>query len=559
MTRHPHPPSPSISPENTGSAPHRALRAATRSVSGPARRAANRPLRVLAAFLLASATAVGAATPAFATTTTPTVTNPGFESNGAGTATPTGWTASGTTAASYTESGGRSGSYRLSHYSASAYTVDTYQTISNITPGYYTFGVWVRTDDVGGSNWITMSSCGSTAPKTYVPVDTDGSWLRIVDYVYVTGNTCTIDFHSASAAGAWTNYDDVTFVYGSAPLAIRGADVSSLYRGEQDGGVYYTSSGTKENALQIMAGAGMNYVRLRVWVNPADGFDNETQLLAMAKQAYSTYGQQILLDFHYSDTWADPGHQTVPAAWASDSLSALETQVYNYSKQDVADLVAQGTPPAMVQVGNEINAGMLWSDGSTSNWSQLAALLKQGIAGVKAADSSTKIMLHLASSDSLSTLETWYTNAINYGVSFDVIGLSYYDYWHGRLDVLQTDLDGLAAKYGKQVAIAETAYPWTMTSGDSLTPSFDTSSELDSGYAASAYGQMSNFRDVLSIVQAVPNGLGLGAFYWEPTWTVVSGNGWDPTSSSSLDAWENQAMFNYSDTALSAINDFAAR
>jgi len=522
-------------------------------------RPGTRALRVLAALALALVGGVAAAVPAHATTTTPTVTNPGFETNGAGTSAPTGWTASGTTAASYTESGGHSGSYRLTHYSASAYTVDTYQTISNITPGYYTFGVWIRSDDAGGSNWITMSSCGSTAPKTYVPVDSDGTWLQIVDYVYVTGSTCTIDFHSASAAGTWTNYDDVTFAYGSAPLAIRGGDVSSLYRGEQDGGVYYTSSGTKENALQILSNAGMNYVRLRVWVNPADGFDNETQLLAMAKQAYSTYGLPILLDLHYSDTWADPGHQTVPAAWASDSLSALETQVYNYSKQVVADMVSQGTPPSMVQVGNEINAGMIWPDGSTSSWPQLAALLKEGVAGVKAADSSAKIMLHLSSSDNLATLETWYTNAVNYGVPFDVIGISYYDYWHGRLDVLQTDLDGLAAKYSKQVAVAETSYPWTLTSGDSTTPSFDTSSELDPGYAASAYGQMSNFRDVLSVVQAVPNGLGLGAFYWEPTWTVVSGNGWDPTNSSSQDAWENQAMFNYSDDALSAINDFAAR
>ncbi|MBR7830775.1 glycosyl hydrolase 53 family protein [Actinospica sp. MGRD01-02] len=520
---------------------------------------ASRTGRVLAALALALAGTFAAEAPAHATTTTPTVTNPGFESNGTGTSTPTGWTASGTTSASYTESGGHSGSYRLTHYSSSAYTVDTYQEITNITPGYYTLGVWVRTDDTGGSNYVTMSSCGSSTPKTYVPVDEDGDWLHIVTYTYVSGNTCYIDFHSASAAGAWTNYDDVTFTAGSAPIAVRGGDVSSLDRGEADGGVYYTSSGTQENALQILSAAGMDYVRLRVWVNPANGFDDEAQLLAMAKQAYTTYGLPILLDLHYSDTWADPGHQTTPAAWASDSLSTLETQVYNYSKQIVGDLVAQGTPPAMVQVGNEINAGMLWPDGETSNWAQLAALLKEGVAGVKAADSSSKIMLHLSSSDDLATLETWYTNAVNYGISFDVIGISYYDYWHGRLDVLQTDLDGLAAKYGKQVAVAETAYPWTMTSGDSLTPSFDTSSELDPGYAASEYGQMSNFRDVMSIVQAVPNGLGLGAFYWEPTWTVVSGNGWDPTDSSSQDAWENQAMFNYSDTGLSVINDFAAR
>jgi len=168
-------------------------------------------LALAAALCLSSLTAVAAnaanaaaVTSAAATTTAPAVTNPGFESGGTGTATPAGWTASGTTSASYTQSGGRSGSFELSHYSASAYTVDTYQELTNITAGYYTFGVWVRSDDTGGSNWITMSSCGGSTPKTYIPVDSDGAWVHIVAYTYVSSSTCYIDFHSASAAGAWT-------------------------------------------------------------------------------------------------------------------------------------------------------------------------------------------------------------------------------------------------------------------------------------------------------------------------------------------------------------------
>ncbi|MBW8802493.1 MAG: glycosyl hydrolase 53 family protein [Catenulisporales bacterium] len=491
--------------------------------------------------------------------TTPTITNAGFESNSTGTATPSGWTASGSTSCSYTEAGGRSGSYRLAHYCASAYTVDTYQQISNITPGYYTFGVWIRSDDTGGANWITMSSCGGSAPKTYVPVVSDGKWLHIVAYTYVSSSTCYIDFHTAGAAGSWTNYDDVTFTAGSAPVAIRGGDVSSLYRSEAVGGVYYTSAGVKEPALQILKNGGMNYARLRTWVNPADGFDNEAALLTSAREA-AAYGMPILLDLHYSDTWADPGTQTIPAAWSSTSPTTLESQVYAYSKKVVGDLAAQGTAPAMVQVGNEINGGMLWSLGSTSHWSQLAALLKQGVAGVKAASSSAKIMLHLASSDDLATLETWYTNAVNYGVPFDVIGLSYYGYWHGRLDVLQTDLNGLAAKYGKQVVVAETAYPFTMANGDSTANSIRSdNTTLDAGYTATAYGQQSNFRDVLSVVQAVPNGLGLGAFYWEPTWTAVTGNGWSTTDPTAGDGWENQAAFDYNDKALPVVGEFAAR
>ena len=516
-------------------------------------------MRLLSALALAVGGSFAAAVPAHATTTTPTVVNPGFESNGTGTGTPTGWTASGTTAASYTQSGGHSGSYELTHWSSSAYTVDTYQTITGITDGYYTLGVWTRSDDTGGNNYISLSGCGGSTKTTYVPVVSDGNWLHIVDYVDVTNNQCTINFYSSSAAGAWTNYDDVTLTAGSAPIAIRGSDVSSLYRGEQDGGVYYTSSGTKENALQIMSAAGLNYVRLRVFVNPTDGFNDEAQLLAGAKEAYSTYGLPVYLDLEYSDNWASPGQQVIPAAWSSDSFSALETATYNYSKQIVADLDAQGTPPAMVQVGNEINAGMLLPDGSTSNWTQLSGLLKEGIAGVHAANSGSKIVLHLAGSDNLATLESWYSTAIADGVSFDVIGISYYDYWHGRLDVLQTDLNGLAAKYGKQVMVAETAYPWTMDNASGVNSVTSSNTTLDPGYAATPAGQQANFRDVLSVVQAVPGGLGLGAFYWEPTWTIVSGNGWSTTDITSATGWENQAMFNLSDTALSTINDFAAR
>lgn len=513
--------------------------------------------KAVTAAALTAGVLVGA--PTVAAHAASTVTNPGFEANGTGTATPTGWSTTGTAAASYTEAGGHSGSYELSHWSSSAYTVDTYQTLTGLSDGDYTLGVWVRSDDAGGANTISLSGCGSATATTYVPVDSDGNWLHIVDYVDVTNGQCTINFSSTSAAGAWTNYDDVTFTSGSAPVAVRGGDVSSLERGESLGGVYYNSSGTEENALQILSAAGMNYVRLRVFVNPADGFNDEAELLAGAKEAYTTYHLPIYLDLEYSDTWADPGDQVTPAAWSSDSFSTLETQTYNYAKQIVADLDAQGTPPAMAQVGNEINSGMMLPDGSTSDWTQLAGLIKEGAAGVKAANSGTKVVLHLAGSDDLATLETWYTDAINDGVSFDVIGISYYDYWDGRLDVLQTDLNGLAAEYGKPVMVAETAYPWTMTDTTGVNSVTSANTTLDPGYPATPAGQAANFRDVLSVVQAVPNGLGLGAFYWEPTWTIVTGNGWSTTDDTTATGWENQAMFDLTDTALPAVNDYAAR
>jgi arabinogalactan endo-1,4-beta-galactosidase len=533
------------------------------SRSGPLRGSRALWSTVAAASLAVSGTGPALAATAAASpdrgTRTPIVVNPGFEADGTGVAAPLGWSTSGTATASYTELGGRSGSYRLTHWSPNAYQVDTYQTVKNIAPGDYTLGVWVRSGGGDVSNTISLTDCGSDSNSTAVPVDADGNWLQIVTSVHVTRHQCTINFTTDGSAGDWTNYDDVTFTAGYASLPIRGGDVSSLYRGEQDGGVYYTASGKKENALEILGDAGMNYVRLRVWVNPQDGFDDEQQLLATAKQAREHH-MPILLDLHYSDTWADPGHQTIPAAWASDDYAQLQTDVYNYSKKVVSDMARQGTAPAMVQVGNEINCGMLWPIGYCNDFSQLAGLLKAGIAGVKSAAPHAEIVLHNAASSSLATLEWWYSTAIADGVKFDVIGLSYYDYWHGRLDVIQNDLDALAADYGKPLFLAETAYPWTMANGDSTSNSVNSSNTtLDPGYPATPAGQAANFRDVLSIVQAVPNGLGLGAFYWEPTWTVVPGNGWDPTDPSSGDGWENQAMFDFSDTALPVISDYAPR
>jgi len=513
----------------------------------------------------AAGLAVGGAVPAVAATTpdhgtrTPTVVNPGFEADGTGVAAPLGWSTSGTSTASYSELGGRSGSYRLSHWSPNAYRVDTYQTVTDIAPGDYTLGVWIRSSGGDVSNEISLTGCGGDSASTAVPVVSDGNWLHIVTSAHVTRHQCTINLATDAAAGDWTNYDDVTFTPGYASLPIRGGDVSSLYRGEQDGGVYYTASGKQENALDILGDAGMNYVRLRVWVNPQDGFNDEAQLLALSRQA-RRYHMPILLDLHYSDTWADPGHQTTPAAWASDDYAQLQTDVYNYSKQVVSDMVAQGTAPAMVQVGNEINCGMLWPIGYCSDFTQLAGLLKSGIAGVEAAAPHARIALHNAASSDLATLEWWYSTAIADGVPFDVIALSYYDYWHGRLDVIQNDLDALAAEYGKPLMLAETAYPWTMDNADSTSNSVNAAdTTLDAGYPATPAGQAANFRDVLSVVQAVPDGLGLGAFYWEPTWTAVPGNGWDPTDPASGDGWENQAMFDFNDVALPVIADYAPR
>jgi arabinogalactan endo-1,4-beta-galactosidase len=489
-----------------------------------------------------------------------TLTNGGFESNGAGTATPTGWStysAAGQNSASYTEAGGHSGSYRLTHYSSTAYKVETYQYLSGLTNGNYTLTAWVRSGGGQNSAYIALKSCGSTDQRTDLPVSSS-SWVRIVTSIAVTNNQCTISVNSDANAGNWINVDDLTFASGSTGLSIKGADISSLAKSEAKGGVYKTASGTTGDALAILKSAGMNYARLKVWVNPADGYNNKARVLAMATRI-KAQGMKLLVDFHYSDTWADPGAQAKPVAWSGHTYSQLKTDVYNHTYDVLNALKAQGTTADMVQIGNEINAGMLFSEGSTANWSQLAGLLNSGYSAAKAVSSSTLVALHLANAGDDSAVRTWFDNASSNGVNYDVIGLSYYGYWHGSLASAQTTLDDVASRYAKPVFIAETAYPFRLDSDDSFTNIIDTSAELVTGYPATQAGQAAWFRDVMNIVEAVPGGRGLGVFYWEATWTAVTGNGWDPTDATSGNGWENQALFDYSDRATSAMSWFSHR
>ncbi|MFH8498702.1 arabinogalactan endo-beta-1,4-galactanase [Streptomyces coeruleorubidus] len=516
------------------------------------------PRRTLRTLLLPLAAGLAlTALPATSAHAAGTLTNGGFEADGAGAATPGGWSEYGDTGASFTESGGHGGSYRLSHWASAAYKVETYQYLSGLTNGNYKLTAWVRSGGGQKSAYIALKNCGGAEQRTDLPVSASG-WIRIVVPVNVTGNQCTISVNSDANAGNWINVDDLTFTSGTSGTSIKGADISSLPKSEAKGGLYRNSSGTSGDALAILKSSGMNYARLKVWVNPADGYNNKTHVLALAKRV-KAQGMKLLVDFHYSDFWADPGRQDKPAAWASHSYSQLKTDVYNHTYDVLNALKAQGTTADMVQVGNEINGGMLWNEGSTSNWSQLAGLLNSGYDAVKAVNANTTVALHLAKGGDLAGTRWWFDSARSNGVKFDAIGLSYYGYWHGTLADFQTTLDDAASRYGKPVFVAETAYPFRLDSEDSHENIIDTSAELVSGYPASVAGQTRWMNDVASIVEAVPNGRGLGIFYWEATWTAVNGNGWDPTDPSSGNAWENQALFGYDDRALSSMSWFRHR
>ncbi|MEU5875135.1 arabinogalactan endo-1,4-beta-galactosidase [Glycomyces sp. NPDC047369] len=323
----------------------------------------------------------------------------------------------------------------------------------------------------------------------------------------------------------------------------RGADISSLAKSEALGGVYMWSDGWKEDAIWILQKSGVNWIRLKVWVNPADGYNNKARVVAVAKRARAA-GLNVLVDFHYSDSWADPGQQTKPAAWANYSVAQLKTAVYNHTADVLGAMVAAGAAPQMVQVGNELNGGMLWPTGRYDQLDNLAQFLISGVNAVRATVPAAKVMLHLAEGGN-NSLFRWFFDAMkSRGVSWDAIGASYYPYWHGSLSGLQSNLNDVAARYAKPVYVVETAYPFTAGDSDGFANIVSSSTPV-AGYPASTTGQSNMLKAIANVVKAVPNGRGAGVFWWEATWTAVKGNGWDPTNPSSGNGWENQALFDY--------------
>ncbi|MCA9873111.1 MAG: glycosyl hydrolase 53 family protein [Anaerolineales bacterium] len=333
-----------------------------------------------------------------------------------------------------------------------------------------------------------------------------------------------------------------------------GVDASFLPQPEAAGARFY-ADGAAQDALAIFAAHGVNSMRLRVWVNPADGHNGTAETLALARRIHAL-DMALLLDLHYSDTWADPGHQTKPAAWAELDVSGLETAVYTYTFDLITALKAQGTLPHMVQIGNEISPGFLWDEGRVGgnydgNWPQFAALLQAGIAGVQDAlepDDQVQIMLHLDAGANNAVCRWFLDNLQAQGVAFDVLGLTYYPWWQGSLEDLAANLQDLSRRYPQEIVLVETAYPWTLDWQDDTHNLVGQTQQLLPGYPATPAGQAAFLRDLLALVQAAPQGRGV--YYWAPEAVAAPGFG---------SFWENVALFDFNGRALPALSVLAER
>ncbi|XID96006.1 glycosyl hydrolase 53 family protein [Paenibacillaceae bacterium WGS1546] len=380
------------------------------------------------------------------------------------------------------------------------------------------------------------------------------------------GVSYTFKVEAGNAAGLWSASGPssaVTTPSTAAETFIKGADISTLQAIEDAGGKYY-DGGLERDLLDILKERGVNYIRLRLWNDPvlADGYNDRARTVETAKRVKAA-GLKLLLDFHYSDFWADPGKQEKPAAWQNLSFAELGAAVYDYTAEVLTQLKAENAYPDMVQIGNEINPGFLLPDGSTSNYDKLTQLLGRGIQAVRdttPAGQETKIMIHLAEGGNNAIFRGFFDQLEARNVDYDVIGLSFYPYWHGTYQHLKSNLNDLAVRYGKELVVVETAHPHTLEDGDGW-PNIAGAAEADkAGFPATPAGQAEALELILNTVAQTVNGKGAGVFYWEPAWIPVPKDdngdyraGWKTKEGN---AWDNQAMFDFGGNALPSLDAF---
>lgn len=318
-------------------------------------------------------------------------------------------------------------------------------------------------------------------------------------------------------------------------VPFRGVDCSFIPQLESLGVVFFDNS-VPRDALSILASRGMNTLRLRVWNNPTDGFCSVQQTLAMAQRA-KALGMRLLIDFHYSDSWADPGQQNPPASWSGFSIAQLENAVSAFTASTLAALNAQGTPAAIVQIGNEITAGMLWPTGSNaSSWTNFARLYRAGASAVRSSSPGTRVMLHIDRGGDNAGARWFFDNALANQMHFDIIGLSYYCWWHGTLAAMQSNLIDLATRYRRPIHIVETAYPWTLGYADTTNNFVWQSSQCLPQYAPTPTGQATYTAALIDALASVPDGLGQGVCWWAPEAVAATGLG---------SPWENLTLFDF--------------
>lgn len=365
------------------------------------------------------------------------------------------------------------------------------------------------------------------------------------------------------------------------PSFILGMDASCVPALEAGGVQYYNREGKCQDVFQILAESGINYIRVRVWNEPFDENGNGygggncdiENALQIGKRA-TRYGMKLMVDFHYSDFWADPGKQKAPAAWQGMNPEEKADALYRFTCDSLALLKNAGVDVGMVQLGNETNSGLA----GETRWENMARLFSAGSKAVRETIPNALVAVHFTNPEKPGTYEYYSRQLDHYGVDYDVFATSYYPQWHGSLENLQQVLKAISETYGKRVLVAETAHAYTAEDLD-FHPNTVTRDTV-TPYPKTPEGQAAWVYDVAQAVSQIPGGMGV--FYWEGTWISAGGSsygqnrtlwetygsGWATSYAGAYDpldagkyyggcAVENQAFFDSRGAALESLAVFA--
>lgn len=374
---------------------------------------------------------------------------------------------------------------------------------------------------------------------------------------------------------------------------VKGMDLSTYWELEKLGAKYY-ENGKEKDLLSIMKDHNVDTIRIRIWNDPYSekgesygaGENSVENSLYIAKKVTDA-GFGVLMNFHYSDFWADPGKQIKPKAWKNFGVEELKKAVFDFTYETTKRFLDEGVNVTMVQVGNELSNGLLWPEGKWPNFQNMARFVDAGIRAVRKADSERTqkltdnegneikkipVMIHLDNGGKNSLYCEWFDNFTkNTTEDFELIGLSYYPFWHGSLQSLQDNMNDVALRYGKDLIVAEVSMGFSMEdyrSREGTTPAtakgYATRKELVEKieYPMTVQGQKDFTADFLNRISHIKNNAGKGFFWWEPAWIPTKGSGWATPASLAYmndpgpcgNEWANQALFDYDGNVLPALD-----
>lgn len=380
----------------------------------------------------------------------------------------------------------------------------------------------------------------------------------------------------------------VNKVEGLSPDFVNGVDVSTVLSLEESGVVFRDAAGAPSDLFAVLADHGVNSVRIRVWNDPYDesghGYGGGNVDVARAVEIgerATAAGLGVLVDFHYSDFWADPARQLAPKAWQGFTVEQTATALHDFTVDALQQFEDAGVDVDLVQVGNETNNGIAgYTRAGREIDAPFAALLQAGTSAVREVLPDAKVAVHFTNPETSGRYATYAAGLAQFGVDYDVFASSYYPYWHGTTSNLTSVLSQIATTYGKQVMVAETSWAHTLDDGDGY-PNVIGSGTIGDAYPASVQGQATQLRDTIAAVAAVGDA-GIGVYYWEPAWLPVGppseyeanrvlwetyGSGWATSAASDYDpvhvgewfggsAWDNQSLFAWDNTPLESLRTF---